>query len=654
MRMIGVGNLLQAAVFAVLTVWFSERWVPAGVLMGLAAGLQLLAGLALLTRQHRRAAALASALTLLLVAVLLGLAGQAALHAMTRFGADAAQIGQGTLVGFLAGVPWVVGWPLWQVLSSSRIGGPTGGAALLALLIPVGFGALQDRPVGVWAAQTEQTAAAATAWEQWTDGESSTALPTGAGPAVVLLTPWESGEPGATVYGDGDDLAAAVSVALSQLPPHTGEDGLVLDVLRARYRGGLTPSGTGGGISENRGISPTVGWRSGSVRSARLLPQWSMSQPRLHGTAPARFDSVIASSDGAHRLTGGWAANTEDDADAMLSAAGAGGHFLARHQRDDGRYAYTVLGNGTLGRGYNLPRHAGTTWFLSRLASRTDDPAITRAAVRGMAYISEQTTTLPDGRAFFADPGRDDGKVWVGTTALAALAAAELGHPLAAGYGLFLADSIDERGQVRGEMDRASGVFPAQKQNPYGQGQTLLALAVLVREGHEAVRPAAQRAASFSDSGYAPLGAGQLVILDEHWACIAAQAAQESLGFPAGMGLCQAYLADAAPRTPTHNSALRPLTGPAGGLAEAVVAAAWLEPDREWTAQALAYGRLFVRSAYTTADSPLLVNPAAMLGGFRDNLLQLDVRMDSVQHIGCALLGIEAILRREAAPGSLP
>jgi hypothetical protein len=653
MRLIGVGNLLQAAAFVALTAWLSPRWMPAGVLMGLAAGLQLVAGLALLLKQHRRAATIASALTLVLVAVLIGLVGHAALHAMTRFGTDAAQIGQFTLLGFLGGVPWFTAWPLWQVLSS-RSGAPTGAAALMAVLVPIGSGVLLDRPAEEWAAQPEQTDAAAAAWEQWTDGRASAVVPPGDGPAIVLLTPWEGGDPGATVYGSGDNLSAAIHEALAHLPAHTGEDGLVLDVLRQRFRSGLTPPGSGGGITEQGGVSPSVGWRPAVTQSTRVLPTWSMSQPKLRGATPARFDSSIASADGARGLTGGWAADTGTDADAMLAAALAGGQFLARHQRPGGRYAYTVLGNGTLGRGYNLPRHAGTTWFLARLASRTGDAGVARAAAQGMTYIASQTTTLTDGRAFFADPARDDGKVWVGTTALAALAAAELDHPLAEGFGRFLADAIDERGQVRGELDRTSGVFPPQNQNPYGQGQTLLALAVLVGEGHEDVRPAALRAAAFSDSGYAPLGAGRLVILDEHWACIAAQAAEESLGTPAGMGLCRAYLADAASGTPTNGSVLRPLTGPAGGLAEAVVSAAWLQPESDWTDQAIAYGRLFVRSAYTTADGPLLKDPAAMLGGFRDNLLQLDVRMDGVQHIGCALLGIEALLRREARPGSLP
>ena len=651
MQKIAIGNLIQAAVLGAITAWLAPRWVPAAVLMGLAGALQLAAAVLLLARKQRGAVT-ASALTLVLVAILIGLAGHAAVHAMTRFGDDARAIGEYTLLGFGLALPWVAAWPLWQVLAG-RGGAPTGGAALLAILLPIGIGALHSRPTAIWPAQADQRAVATAAWAQW--GGEGVTMPSGGDAAVVLLTPWRSGEPGETVRGDGPSLASAVEAALLKLPARTDEDGLVLDVLRAEYRpGGLTPPGSGGGITAEGGVSPTVGWRPRTLRSTRILPTWSLSQPKLRGATPARFDSVIASEDGATWLAGGWAAAAAQDADAMLAAALEGGRFLARHQRDDGRYAYTIRGNGRLGSGYNLPRHAGTTWFLARLASRTQDAEIRAAADRGLAYMASQTTTLADGRSFFADPKRSDGKVWVGTTALAALAAAEHGHELAAGYGRFIADSIDERGQVRGEMDRATEIFPAQQQNPYGQGQTLLALAVLVREGHDALRPAAQRAAAFSDGAYAPLGAGRLVILDEHWACIAAQATQEALGTPAGMGLCRAYLGDASSRAPTVHSTLRPLTGPAGGLAEAVVAGAWLEPDGAWTEQAIAYGRLFLRSAYTRADAPLLKNPAAMLGGFRDNPVQLDVRMDAVQHIGCALLGIEALLSEVAQPGSFP
>ncbi|MFH1465736.1 MAG: hypothetical protein ABIO70_15220, partial [Pseudomonadota bacterium] len=95
-----------------------------------------------------------------------------------------------------------------------------------------------------------------------------------------------------------------------------------------------------------------------------------------------------------------------------------------------------------------------------------------------------------------------------------------------------------------------------------------------------------------------------------------------------------------------------------GGDGEALVARA--ERDRRrgvagpWRALAENYGRIFLASAYRPADTPLLGHAARLLGGFRDNPLRLDVQVDAVQHIGCALLGIERLLRGEATPGGAP
>jgi hypothetical protein len=69
-----------------------------------------------------------------------------------------------------------------------------------------------------------------------------------------------------------------------------------------------------------------------------------------------------------------------------------------------------------------------------------------------------------------------------------------------------------------------------------------------------------------------------------------------------------------------------------------------LDPDGPWRAQALRHGQGFLRNQYKPADSPFLGRPEALIGGFRDTPGRLAVRMDAVQHIGCALLGIEALL----------
>ncbi|MDP6935657.1 MAG: hypothetical protein QGG40_22245, partial [Myxococcota bacterium] len=307
------------------------------------------------------------------------------------------------------------------------------------------------------------------------------------------------------------------------------------------------------------------------------------------------------------------------------------------------------------GSGYNFPRHAGTAWFLARLAVRTGDAEFLEGASRALDFVERNTTRGPQG-AYFRDPARDDGKVWAGTTALASLAAALLDHPLAGEWGAYLAASVDERGQVRGnaELEGATGLaFPEQPQNPYGQGQTTLALASLVRAGHEELKPALVRAADFLDGDYAPLAGGRLLVLDEHWTCLAALATREVLGRAAGMEVCRAYLDSQASRAPRRGSALQPTVAAAGGLAEAVVAAAVLDPDGPYLERAVDYGWLFLRSAYQEGDRPFLGSPTRLLGGFRDRVSKLDVQIDTVQHVGCALLGVEALLS-ETLAGSLP
>ena len=84
------------------------------------------------------------------------------------------------------------------------------------------------------------------------------------------------------------------------------------------------------------------------------------------------------------------------------------------------------------------------------------------------------------------------------------------------------------------------------------------------------------------------------------------------------------------------------------------MAAAVLRPESTYKNDALKYGELFLANAYRWGDSPFLSRAANLLGGFRDRPWELDVRIDSVQHIGCALLGIEALLRAETHPGSFP
>ncbi len=267
--------------------------------------------------------------------------------------------------------------------------------------------------------------------------------------------------------------------------------------------------------------------------------------------------------------------------------------------------------------------------------------------------MAERSETLADGRLAVKDPGRNDGKIWVGTTALATLAAVAASDPRAGPWGAFVASSVDELGAVRGNLDVKSETFPEQPLNTYGQGQVSLALATLARAGNAEAREAATRAFAYIDDGYAPGAAGRLLTLDEHWLCLAALTGGALTA--EGPELCRAYIENSGMgRRPDPGSTLLPASGPAGGFAEAVVASAYLFPAGPYRDLALRYGWLFLRNAYRAADAPFLGRPDSLLGGFRDSLGELDVQVDSVQHIGCALLGIESLLTGQVEPGSLP
>lgn len=656
-----LGNLLQAAVYAGLAAWLQARWGPAAALAGAGALAQLAAGALVLGGRPVAVRAL-SALTALLGAGLAGAFVQAAVHALTAYGADATRHGQLALAAIALVLPWVLVFPTWQALAGR---GPGGGARALGMLLGVGLAAgapsvaraLHAGPVQTWPEQPQLAAAAEAAWTRWTGGEA--ALPAGAGPAVVLLTAWADGAPQATTRGEGPDLGAAIEQALGALPAPADRPALVLDVARARHAAdALVPAGAGS-LSARGGRSPAGLVQAEGVDHRELLPQWRVPVPAAaEGEAPTRFDSALASAAGAVPLVSGWAEGPRLDADEALDAAVAGGDYLLQHQGADGRYAYIIQGpSGRPGAGYNYPRHAGVTWFLTRLAARTGEARFVDGAARGFAFLRQATVTGADGRAWVTDPRRKDGRAWAGTTALAAMAAATHPQPVpeAAAWGALLASVVDADGAVRGEVDVATGaVLPDQPMNPYGQGQVTLALALLVRAGHEELRPALVRAARFLDGGYAPGGAGRLVVLDEHWTCIAALAVQEVLGTPHGLGVCRGYLAESASRTPIPGSALAIATGPGGGLAEAVVAAAVLDPAGPHHERALAFGQHFLDAQYRAADAPLLPRPRALLGAFRDRPWELDVQMDAVQHIGCALLGIEELLRGARLLGARP
>ncbi len=656
-RATGVLNLVQAGVFAFGVTWLAPRSPMGAALAGLCAGAQVVEGAALLAAARGRVARAASLVTLVGVAGIVGLFLHAGVHLQEHFGPDAARTGKAVMAGTVAALPWVAAFPLWQVLAGRRPDRATGvgaAAVLLALLMPPLVAGVTAGPDQSWAdpgAALEPAAAAA--FGAWT-GAGAADVPETSGPATVLLTPWSDGTPGEAVRGDGADLGAAVADAVKKLPPPgRGRAALVLDVAVARWDAGLVPIGGGGLLTEAGGRSPTTLWRPGRVTRIAIAPEWSVPQPKGRKGHPTRFASAVADGDGAHRMAAGWVAPPELTAAAAREAALNGARHILANMQPDGAFTYTVLGpSGKKGTGYNYTRHAGTAWYLARVAERTGDAQVRAGAVAAVEWMVARSEPRTGAGTFVTDPRRKDGRAWVGTTALAALAANTVQHPVAADWGAFVASTVADDGQVHGEVVVKTGANPDQQRNPYGQGQSLLALAALVRSGHEDLRPALVRAADHVDGSYSTASAVELAGLDEHWSCLAALAARDAIGRPAGMQLCRAYLANREAPSPAGGH--WPAAGAAGGGAEAVVAGAFLDPTAPWSRDALDFGRLFLANQFQGGDAPFLKLPGRLVGGFRDRPWDLDVRIDAVQHIGCAMLGIEALLAGEVFPGSLP
>jgi len=675
-RSVGVLFVLQGAVYVALAIFLGARWAPLYGVMGLAATVQLAAGgVVSMGKPGKAWVRWAAIVSLVAVALVIGLYLQVGAHAVLHFAKVGAGMGWALMGGVLAALPWLIFVPIWQLTQvglGRRVGAGVAAGLLAAMLLPPAATVVHQAPVDRYPAHD---GAAAAAWldARWQGQEA--APPTSTGTARLVVSAVEGGEIFDRQQLEGLDLASALQ---TWTPPRKLPGAaLYVDVARARYRLGspwLAASGVAflpmgeHGLEGEAGMVGTLElWRSGAVRRAELAPSLRVGvldlskAPAAGATHALRMSSWLAGHRGVVAVQRTWAAPPDLSADAVHDAAIAGAHMVADNQTNNGRFAYIVKGpSGDLGKGYNYPRHAGATWYLARAASRSGDPELRTAALLALDHLGERTFESTAGRGYVLDPARDDGKSWVGTTALALLAAIELdARPdLQQAWNAQVLSAVDEQGIVMANFDIDAATWPEQKRISYAQGQGTLAVAAAARAELPGARDALERIADGWESVYWPMPAGRLFTIGEHWSCSAALVATEVLGRPAGWGVCEGYLNRDSFMVPDHDGPVQAVAGAAGGGAEAVVARA--EYDRRsgaqgpWFDQAMSYGRLFLASAYRPADTPLLGHASRLLGGFRDNPVRLDVQVDAVQHIGCALMGIERLLRDQDLPGGSP
>ena len=663
-RSFSVLNLLQAVIYAGAGSWVADRWMPGGMALYGAAALQLAAAVAVATQRGPRMVPWLSLASLVAVAALLGLHLQLAVHVLNTFTPIGAQLSYGIFGSLFAALPWLVAIPLTQFLAGTPWKAAAGGGAIV--LLAVGLLPLTARSTDTSRVYEAVPGEIAARWlyDSWA-GTSQGTAPTGPS-ALLVASVLEDGQVLESRVSEADSLEAALE-ELAFDSPFSTDRTLLLEValserdprnhaLLPEDRTLVRPGDEGlrlasGAVRGAHAVARSKELGTRRVGEASFLPSTRVSAPPK---SVVHFTGWLATADSVVPLSRTWAAAPATTSSNLRTVVVRAAHHLVRNMSEGGRFAYVVEGpSGRHGKGYNYPRHAGGAWYLAHVGRLTKDPDIQAGAHSACEFLATHSETLSDGGAYVLDPRRRDSKAWVGTTALALLALLDEGqHPdLARAYAQHIASSVDAEGVVRGDFDLVNKVWPDQDQVTYAQGQGLLALAAAVEAGID-VGDALDRAAHYVDTDYWPLPAARMAILDEHWMCLAAERVGRVRERASGDAVCRAWVDSRAPIL--ADSLLATPTGAAGAVAEAMVAAAQLDLVRGTVGrsfhEALAYADLFLANAYQPEDAPFLEDPHRLVGGFRDRTWQLDVRVDAVQHIGFALLGVQGLLDSPLAP----
>jgi|GEM_PF-1519515 len=657
----GVLNVLQGVVYAVLGLYFEQRWFPGTVLLFLAAFGQVTSGLMLLFGKKKRdvAVRLVALFSLGTVALLIGLHLQVAVHIIQTFTPIGAETGW-TMIGSIGALlPWVLFLPIWQFIKTSQTGWKTGiqsSLLFLLILLPPAYTAAQGSAQTRYA-PIQGEAVSEWIWTTW-HGET-TATPTQNTPVEIIRSHIRAGKVIDVHFTRSERLEDALPELIPSTPPLAG-DALLIEAVVAEgkiHRPVLSQNHIGfqpglQSLRTAKGPQSLRRWlNSPNIKKGQLLPNlWlPVLSPSDDVQGWTQQEAWLVNRHGAISLERGWTSPEALDIETLEKAILEAANHLRFHMRPNGQFAYVVKGpSGLPGGGYNFPRHAGATWFMAAVGLQNQQPRLQKAALSAAGFLKNNTTFLDDGRAYVLDPARKDGKAWVGTTALALLGLidGELYPTLQKAYAKHLASAVDDNGKVLGDFDIGQKHFPTQPAVTYAQGQVLLALAAADTANIPGTHEAFQRAAAYVDNAYWPQPAVRMGTLDEHWMCIAADRIDRHNPQASGRAVCEAYLANESDLK--HDSPLAIPAGPGGGIAEAWMAAALMDARRGIFTrnyrQAIAYGRLLMAQRYQTGDAPLLERPDALIGGFRDNPWTLDVRMDAVQHIAFALVGLRELL----------
>ncbi|MBK8480506.1 MAG: hypothetical protein IPL40_04955 [Proteobacteria bacterium] len=353
----------------------------------------------------------------------------------------------------------------------------------------------------------------------------------------------------------------------------------------------------------------------------------------------------------------------------VLSAARSASDYIVRQLRPDGRfqYVYDPLSDRFADdSGYNLTRHAGTTWFLVLAAQRFGDQRLAEAASRALGYLAAKGVPAPC-RQGLACVGDAD-EVGLGASSLSLVALAEHEHATGDRQHARLLDRLIEA-VLRAQ--RPNGDFchvyrPRLRRYDCGpvrlyySGEAALALAkaAAVRPARRPVIVAAlRRALDYLVDEQYDYFLGQFLLGEDHWTCIAAEAAWPFVREARHLTFCRelaafgrrAQLSAADPSLADLRGSfgvtpfVLPHNTPVGSRTEANVATArlarrWGQEDALLRRTVLEALRYLVDQQQRSSGGYLWPRPELALGGITQTPVRSEIRIDYVQHAGMALL----------------
>ena len=341
--------------------------------------------------------------------------------------------------------------------------------------------------------------------------------------------------------------------------------------------------------------------------------------------------------------------------------------YVLRQMNSDGKFEYIYYPlehRHSPASEYSIPRHAGTTWFLALGYRKLKDQRILQAARKAIDYLGKNAVPKQCRSTPYACVGSDK-KVGLGSAALTLVAITEYQvatgdrryEPLARRLGKFILWMQKPNGDFCHQYSPATREKHCKDILLYYSGEASLALAKLyqITKDRAYVKPL-EKAMDFLTGEKYEFFLGKFFISEDHWTCIAAEAAFEAVNKEQYANFCYEFaalnrrsqvqeddglngdLAGAFNITPffiPHNT-------PAGSRTEANVATYRLsvlrgEPQPQVLDTVRQSIRYLVDQQISLQSAYLYPRPKAALGGMIKTPMRASIRIDYVQHAAAAM-----------------